>query len=87
MRTWVLFITWFAGKAIWEYERHLWRSQTCPTSAWDPRFWCHAWHILAATAHHCAMRFHGGQVARQAELRKELTRLRALSREDSQKVP
>ena len=88
MRTWVLFITSFAaGKAIWEYERHLWRSQTCPTSAWDPRFWCHAWwHILAATAHHCAMRFHGELwVARQAELRKELTRLRKFVKRRSEK--
>jgi len=59
--------TWFAflgliltGKVIWEYERHLYRTDACPATATDPRFWCHAlWHVFSAAAHHAAMVYHG----------------------------
>ena len=42
------------------YERHLYRTDACPATATDPRFWCHAlWHVFSAAAHHAAMVYHG----------------------------
>lgn len=61
LRTWYWFIgTFAAGKILWEIERYLWRAKSCPASALNPVYWFHAgWHVLAAAAHHFAMRFHG----------------------------
>ena len=61
LRTWYWFIGTFAfGKIIWEIEQYRYREKTCPTSALNPVYWFHAgWHVFAAAAHHCAMRFHG----------------------------
>ena len=60
-RGWFEFLSLIlAGKAIWEFERHLWRHAACPRSAADPRYWCHAlWHLLSALAHRAAMVYHG----------------------------
>ena len=40
------------GKALWEVERWLHRTESCPQSALSPLFWLHpAWHFLAAASH------------------------------------
>jgi hypothetical protein len=66
-----------AGKALWEWERALYRGRACPASEADPRFWLHpAWHVLGAAAHHCwttyvvvalRPRFHGEEGHRAKE--------------------
>lgn len=60
-RVWFLFLGLIlTGKLVWELERHLWRSDTCPTSIADPLYWLHAlWHFFSAAAHHAAMVYHG----------------------------
>lgn len=46
------------AKAVWEYERHLYRSGVCPQRLDDPRYYLHPiWHLGAATAHTAWMSF------------------------------
>mmetsp|Transcript_54251 Transcript_54251/g.79534 ORF Transcript_54251/g.79534 Transcript_54251/m.79534 type:complete len:285 (+) Transcript_54251:49-903(+) len=41
-----------AGKALWEVERHLHRSNQCPTSMMNVTWWLHAmWHFFSALSH------------------------------------
>lgn len=49
---WVGLASIVGGKALWEWERSLYRSGTCPERGDDLRFWLHpAWHVLSAFSH------------------------------------
>lgn len=40
------------GKTVWEHERRLYKTDRCPTSPRDPRYYLHViWHFFSAGAH------------------------------------
>ena len=41
------------GRALWERERKLWETESCPIDADDIDYWLHSmWHVFSALGHY-----------------------------------